>query len=262
MNESVVTYEINQDGVALVKLNRPAQLNALNSQMRVELSEIVRHIATDATVKALVITGEGRAFCAGGDIKEMSASGTPFDGRDRMREQLHKTILAIYNMEKPVIMAVNGVAVGAGCNFALCGDIILASDQAKFSEIFVKVGLVPDAAGFYFLPRLIGLPKAKELVFRGNIIDACEAERIGLINRVVEHSKLLDEAMGLASELATGPTKAIGLAKTMLNQSLELDLAKSLDYEAMAQSIVKESEDHLEGVQAFKEKRKPHFQGK
>jgi 2-(1,2-epoxy-1,2-dihydrophenyl)acetyl-CoA isomerase len=176
-----------------------------------------------------------------------------------MRKYLHEALLTIYKMEKPVIAAVNGFAVGAGCNLALAADIILASEDAKFSQIFVKVGLVPDSGGFFFLPRLVGMAKAKELVFRGNTIDAREAERIGMINAVCAADELLNQAMAMATEFAQGPTRAIGIAKTMLNQSAEMTFAAALDYEAAVQAIVASTDDHREGVKAFAEKRKPKF---
>lgn len=261
MTEPVLLFEINELGVAIIKLNRPKALNALNLQLRIDLWKTIERFATDDAVKVVLITGEGRAFCVGGDINEMDPKRKAFTARERIRSNVHQMIMTIYKMEKPVIIAVNGLAVGAGFNFALCGDIILASDQAKFSQSFVKVGLVPDCGGFYFLPRLIGLPKAKELVFRGKTISAEEAEKLGLINQVVPHDQLLPEAIELANELAQGPTRAIGLAKTMLNECYEMDLQKSLDYEALAQVITAQSDDHQEGVKAFTEKRKPKFKG-
>ena len=262
MSEQVINYQLTEEGIAIVTLNRPAALNAINMEMKIELYRIMNEIAEDSHVKSVIITGEGRAFCAGGDVKEMNPTRNPIETRDRMKKYLLKTVLLITKMEKPVIMAVNGYAVGAGCNLALAGDIILASTKAVFSEIFVNVGLIPDAGGLYFLPRLVGLPKAKELIFRGSQIGAEEAERIGLVNYVVEHESLLDEAMTLAKEFANGPTKAIGVAKTMLNQSLEMDLETALDYEAMAQSVIGLTEDHKEGTRSFTEKRKPNFSGR
>jgi len=259
--ERMVKLEITEKGVAIVKLNRPKALNAINDQMKVELLETVRQVAQDPAVKVVVLTGEGRAFCAGGDVKEMAASNSPMYLRNRMRRYLHQIIITLHQMEKPVITAVNGYAVGAGCNLALSGDIILASDQAKFSEIFVQVGLIPDAGGFYFLPRLIGLHKAKEMIFRGKMIDAQEAERMGLVNHVYPHDELMDKALEMANELADGPTLAIGVAKTMINQIANMDLIRALDYEAAAQAIMTSTEDHREGVRAFAEKRKPKFTG-
>ena len=257
--EKTVLLEVNGDGVATVTLNRPGAMNAINHALKVELVDVMKEVATDPQVRAVILTGKGRAFCAGGDVKEMSGNRVAFDARDRMRKYLHEALLIIYKMEKPVIAAVNGFAVGAGCNLALAADIILASEDAKFSEIFVKVGLVPDAGGFFFLPRLVGMPKAKELVFRGNTIDAREAERIGMINAVYAADELLDQAMAMATEFAQGPTRAIGIAKTMLHQSAEMTFAAALDYEAAVQAIVASTDDHREGVKAFAEKRKPKF---
>lgn len=254
-----VLLDVTDEGVATVTLNRPEAMNAINNDLKIELLEVMRQVAADPLVKSVILTGAGRAFCAGGDVKEMSGARTPVEMRDRMRKYLHEALLIIYKMEKPVIAAVNGFAVGAGCNMALACDIILASDQAKFSEIFVKVGLVPDAGGFFLLPRLVGMPKAKELVFRGNAIDAREAERIGMINAVYPADELMKQAMAMANEIANGPTRAIGIAKTMLHQSAEMNFPAALDYEAAVQAIVSSTDDHREGVRAFAEKRKPKF---
>lgn len=259
MQQKTVLLDLTDEGVAVVILNRPDAMNAINNDLKVEFLDVMRRIAADPDVKAVVLTGAGRAFCAGGDVKEMSGSRVPVEMRDRMRRYLHEALLLIYKMEKPVIAAVNGFAVGAGCNMALACDIILASEGAKFSEIFVKVGLVPDAGGFFLLPRLIGMPKAKELVFRGNAIDAREAERIGMINAVHPAEELMAQALAMASELANGPSKAIGIAKTMLHQSAEMNFPAALDYEAAVQAIIANTEDHREGVKAFAEKRKPKF---
>jgi 2-(1,2-epoxy-1,2-dihydrophenyl)acetyl-CoA isomerase len=257
--QKAVLLDISDGGVAVVTLNRPDAMNAINNDLKIELLDAMRQVAHDSAVKAVVLTGAGRAFCAGGDVKEMGGSRAPVEMRDRMRRYLHEALLLIYKMEKPVIAAVNGFAVGAGCNLALACDIILASEQAKFSEIFVKVGLVPDAGGFFLLPRLIGMPKAKELVFRGNTIDAREAERIGMINAVHPAEDLMGQALAMANELADGPARAIGIAKTMLHQSAEMNFPAALDYEAAVQAIVASTDDHREGVKAFAEKRKPKF---
>jgi len=261
VSEPVLLFEQNEYGTAVIKLNRPSAMNAFNMELKTALLDLVRHIANDDSVKAVVITGEGRAFSAGGDIKEMDPNRKPLANRERMRT-MSEVIMTLHTMEKPVIMAVNGYAVGFGFNFALCGDIVLASDQAKFSQIFLQVGLVPDGGGFWFLPRMIGLHRAKELVFTAKMITAEEAYQMGIVNRVVPHDQLLDEAVKMANEMAQGPIKAIGVAKTLLNHCAATDLKTALDYEAWVQSVMAQTEDHEEGKRAFMEKRKPQFKGR
>ena len=183
-------------------------------------------------------------------------------GAERLRRTLNPLILAIRTIEKPFIAAVNGVAAGAGCNLALACDIVLASDEARFGNVFTRIGLIPDCGGHFFLPRLVGFHKAAELMFTGDIIDAHEAERLGLINRVVPHAELVKQARELAERLARGPTRAIGLCKRTMNVGITADLAAVLDAEAEGQGLARQTEDHWEGVQAFLEKRPAHFTGK
>ncbi len=210
----------------------------------------------------MVITGTGRAFCSGGHISELQSLA---ESAIRAREGLLKTgklIMRIAALEKPVIAAVNGTAVGAGCNLALAADIVIASESAVFSEIFVRIGLLPGAGGMFILPRLIGVSNAKRLCFTGDMVNAAEAERMGLVSKVVPAEELEAEALGLAERLAKGPTKAIGLMKTIINRGLSSDLAAVCEYEAQAQAILFQTEDFREGVQAFQEKREPKFQGR
>jgi len=261
-------YEVDHS-VATITLNRPAVLNAISSQMIEELQEVLNRMRDDALVRAVVLTGAGRGFCSGADLKGRQR-GKPTGvspeasdvGGQRLRRTLNPLILAIRTIEKPFIAAVNGVAAGAGCNMALACDIVLASDQARFGNVFTRIGLMPDCGGHFFLPRLVGLHKAAELMFTGDIIGAHEAERLGLINRVVPHGELAKQADELAERLARGPTRAIGLCKRTLNLGLNADLASVLDAEADGQAIARQTEDHWEGVQAFLEKRPARFQGK
>jgi 2-(1,2-epoxy-1,2-dihydrophenyl)acetyl-CoA isomerase len=261
-------YEVDQ-GVATIMLNRPSVLNAVNSQMIEELQAVLKTIQDDAAVRAVVLTGAGRGFCSGADLKarqRVQPSEAPPDANDlgaqRLRRTLNPLILAIRTIEKPFLAAVNGVAAGAGCNLALACDIVLASDTARFGNVFTRIGLIPDCGGHFFLPRLIGFHKAAELMFTGDIIDAPEAERIGLINRVVPHAELAKQTRELAERLARGPTRAIGLCKRTLNLGISADLANVLDAEAEGQAVARRTEDHWEGVQAFLEKRSPRFLGK
>jgi 2-(1,2-epoxy-1,2-dihydrophenyl)acetyl-CoA isomerase len=261
-------YEVDQ-AVATITLNRPAVLNAISQQMIEELQATFDTIKEDASVRAVVVTGAGRGFCSGADLKgrqRVKPSEAPADastaGADRLRRTLNPLILAIRTIEKPFIAAVNGVAAGAGCNLALACDIVLASDAARFGNVFTRIGLIPDCGGHFFLPRLVGFHKAAELMFTGDIIDAHEAERLGLINRVVTHAELVKQARELAERLARGPTRAIGLCKRTMNVGITADLAAVLDAEAEGQGLARQTEDHWEGVHAFLEKRPAHFRGK
>jgi 2-(1,2-epoxy-1,2-dihydrophenyl)acetyl-CoA isomerase len=243
-----------EEGVGRIILNRPEAMNALNNKMREELISAIEETEKDIEIRVLVITGKGRAFCAGGDVKGMGTQERPINPS--------QIILRLANLEKPVISAVNGVAAGGGCNLALAGDIILASDQARFIQSFVRIGLVPDWGGMYFLPRLVGMAKAKELMFTGEAIDAREAERIGLVSKVFPSEEFEGAMNGLAKKLAAGPPKSLSLIKKILNWGQQSDLKTVMEIEHLAQGICRETEDHKEGLKAFKEKREPNFIGK
>lgn len=250
-------------GVAILTLNRPAVLNALNSTLAKELLQGLQTGEAESSVRALLITGSGRGFCAGADLRERRAMQVEGNMQfNSLRELYNPIILALRNMEKPVIAAVNGVAVGAGCSLALACDLTIASDQASFGQIFVKRGLIPDCGANWFLPRLVGIKKAVELMFSGETISAHEAERIGLINRVVPAAELMTVTRELAFQLAQGPTRAFGLAKKALNLGMASDLTTLLEFEAEAQTLARATADAHEGIKAFLEKRPPVFQGK
>ncbi len=268
MPYETLLYEVDQ-GVGTITLNRPAVLNAISAQMIEELQVTLNAVRDDASVRAVVLTGAGRGFCAGADLKARqrvkpseAAPDASKAGADRLRRTYNPLILAIRTIEKPFIAAVNGVAAGAGCNLALACDIVLASDEARFGNVFARIGLIPDCGGHFFLPRLVGFHKAAELMFTGDIIDALEAERLGLINRVVPHAELGTLTRELAERLARGPTRAIGLCKRTLNVGITADLADVLDAEAEGQGLASQTEDHWEGVQAFLEKRPARFSGR
>jgi len=248
------------DGVALVKLNNPESLNALSADIKADLTAFLTEAGEDASIRVVILTGEGRAFCAGGDLKAKPAASVA-EGRMRIKK-LHELVRLIRNLEKPVIAAVNGFAVGAGMNLALACDIIIAAEDAKFSEIFKNVGLIPDAGGLYFLPQLVGPMRAKELCFTARRIGAEEAEQMGLVNKVVPPEQLIDAAMAMAADIAKGPAISLAYIKRLLNKSAEWDLDTLLEAEAFAQGICMKTEDAQEGVLAFKEKRSPMFQGK
>jgi len=247
-----------------ITFNRPDVLNALDREMGKEIGSAVLEIRDDPEVRCVILTGAGRAFCAGGDIKGMLSgfsSSSPNERRVGLKNT-HRWLTELINLDKPVIACVNGFAVGAGMSLAMAADIIIAAENAKFAQSFVGIGLAPDLGGSYLLPRLIGLNKAKELTFTGEMIDAHTAQRLGIVNQVVPSAELENVTWHLALRLAQGPTKAIGLAKAMLNRSFETDLATFLDSEASYQFLCAGTEDFREGVQAFIEKRKPQFKGK
>jgi len=247
-----------QDKIATITFNRPDQMNVLDLVMREELKDAFADVSDDRDIKVVVITGSGKAFIAGSDIKTMEGITSPA-ARDRLKN-VQKLIRLMTELEKPIIAAVNGHATGAGLHIALASDIIIASDRAKFREAFVMIGLIPDLAGFYFLPLRVGLPKAKELMLTGRLFEAQEAEAIGLVNRVVPHDNLEKEVMALAMELAKGPTRAYGMIKSALNQ-WPLNLSAFLELEANLQSVAFATKDFEEGRRAFFEKRKPVFTG-
>jgi 2-(1,2-epoxy-1,2-dihydrophenyl)acetyl-CoA isomerase len=259
------------NNVLTLTLNRPEVYNALNEQMKKELNDALKEAEKDPNVRCIVLRGAGdKAFCSGQDLKEhggkdasASLSATP---RRSLKESLEKMynpmIRKMRNMEKPIIGMINGVAAGAGFSIALACDMRIMADHAKLIEVFIRIALVPDTGSHWFLPRLVGMAKAFEYAALGNDITAQEAERVGLVNKVVPASELEKTTMELAEKLAKAPTKSIGLIKRALNKALSSDLDSLLDYEAYIQEIASLTEDHNEGVQAFLEKRPAQFKGK
>lgn len=243
--------------VCTITLNRPIELNALNMEIREELKYCLHDISKDDSIGAVILCGAGKSFCAGGDIGNMGEI-KPNEGRKRMKST-HKLLRQMVDMEKPVICAVQGYAVGAGLGLALASDYIIAAEDAKFRASFTKVGLVPDWGTFYSLPRMIGMARAKEMILMAPTVDSQEAIKMGLINRVVPNEKLLEEAVKVAKELASGPRIAIALCKSILSKSFEMSLEEILDYESLAQDLCMRTPDHHEGIRAFREKRKPNF---
>jgi len=253
-----------EGSIEIITLNKPEKLNAFSFNMIEALTRGFERLSMEDEVRAVVVTGEGRGFCTGADLTGGGArSDTNTPAGMRFSAQIYaRLIRSMTEMEKPLIGAINGDAAGAGCNFALACDLLVASEQARFIQVFVRRGLVVDAGGTYFLPRLIGLARAKELMFTGEALEARRALELGLVNRVVPHEKLMDEAMELASRLAAGPTRAIGMIKSMVNCSFESDLGTALEREASLQGIVIGTSDVMEGITSFLEKRKPEFKGK
>lgn len=253
-----------EKSVRMITLNRPDSLNAFNEAMTTELADLFRKTARESAVRAVVITGAGRAFCSGQDLAELEpgyrAGQTPALGK-RLREGYNPVLERLAVLPQPVVAAVNGVAAGAGCSLALACDIRLASDKASFIEIFLNVGLIPDSGSSYFLPRLVGLSKALELCLTGDKLPADEAKRLGLVREVFSPEELLPKTLELAARLAAMPTKAIALTKRLLYAAHGRDLSEQLEAEAYAQETAGLTHDHVEGVMAFIEKRKPAFKG-
>ncbi|RME43709.1 MAG: 2-(1,2-epoxy-1,2-dihydrophenyl)acetyl-CoA isomerase [Chloroflexi bacterium] len=259
-----VLYQV-EDSVAVITLNRPKKLNALTLAMLQALNRLLEEAEYNEAVRAVVITGAGRGFSAGQDLTEMrerEEAGEPGVSAEYMEQTYHPIIRRIRRMEKPVIGGINGVAAGAGASLALACDLRIASENASFIQSFVNVGLIPDSGSTFFLPRLVGMARAMELAFTGRRVSAEEAERIGLVNRVVPHNELMDATMALARQLAQGPTKVIGMTKRALNRSWLVDIEEALDYEGELQELARATEDHHEGVTAFLEKRPAKFTGK
>jgi 2-(1,2-epoxy-1,2-dihydrophenyl)acetyl-CoA isomerase len=248
------------DGVLTLTLNRPDALNSFNVEMKEALAAAFKDAARDKAVRVVVLTGAGRAFSAGQDLKERGAPGVNDLGTE-LRTRYNPIVLAMRKLEKPVIVAINGVAAGAGISVALACDIRIAAENASFIEVFGRVGLVPDTGSTWFLPRLVGYAKAAEMIFTTDPIDAATAERIGLVNRVVAGDNLMDETNAMARRLAQAAPLALALAKRGLNRALESGLEEQLEYEAQLQSIAGRSNDHAEGVAAFVEKRPAKFSG-
>jgi 2-(1,2-epoxy-1,2-dihydrophenyl)acetyl-CoA isomerase len=253
-----IIYDV-VDAVATITFNRPDALNATNDHFYREMQGLIREIASDDEVGAVIITGAGRGFCAGADVKSMNPDMALLDRRKRHRWILADILRPLVNLEKPVIAAVNGAAVGAGFNIALAADIILASEKAVFSQIFTRLGLVPDLGGLHLLTRVVGLNKAKELCFTAKKISAAEALALGIANHVVPAEELLAEARKLATEIAAGPPVALSMIKSLLNKSSNSTLEQMLEFESYAQTLAYTTPEHKEGVAAFREKRSPNF---
>ncbi|MDX2932887.1 enoyl-CoA hydratase/isomerase family protein [Streptomyces ipomoeae] len=253
------------NAVSWITLNRPEAMNAITPDQRERLIRLLSDASADPAVRAVVITATGRGFCAGADLRGASA-GTddrvPGDVARTIRLGAQRLISAVLDCEKPVIAAVNGTAAGIGAHLAFACDLVLAAEEARFIEVFVRRGLVPDGGGAYLLPRLIGLHRTKELMFFGDALPAADAERLGLVNRVVPAQHLEKTARDWAERLATGPTRALALTKQLVNASLDTDRATAFTAEAAAQEINMTTADAREGVASFVERRAPRYEGR
>jgi len=251
----------NEKGIATISLNRPDRYNAFNEEMSFELQDVLKNATRDDSIRVVVLTGEGKAFCSGQDLKDAS-DAKKRSLSDSLYKRYNPIIKAMRNMPKPIICKLNGVGAGAGCSLALASDLIVASENASLIEVFVNVGLVLDSGSSYFLPRLVGSAKAFELSTMGSKVSAAEALKLGMVNKVVPENELDEAVKTYTDYYANAPTKAIAMMKKMLNKSFHSDLETMLQYEAYSQEIAGQSEDYKEGVQAFVEKRKPKFKGK
>ena len=251
-----------ENKVAYITLNRPEVFNSFNREMALSLQSIMDDCESNNEVRALVLTGNGKAFCAGQDLKEVTDPELNPGFKKILEEHYNPIITRIRAIKKPVIAAVNGVAAGAGANIALACDIVVAHEKVSFIQAFSLIGLVPDSAGTFFLPRLIGFQKASALAMLGDKVSAEEADRLGMIYKVVPLERFEEEITQLAGKLAHMPTKALGLIKELFNQSMTNTLEDQLALESKLQIEAAQSEDYAEGVAAFIEKRKPEFKGR
>lgn len=259
MKYECLLYDV-QDGVATITLNRPDVFNAFNDQQSYDLQDALKQVARDEGVRVVVLTGAGKAFCSGQDLKAI-ANSSKRELSESLEKRYNPIIRSMRGLSKPIICRMNGVAAGAGCSLALACDLIVASTAASMIEVFVNIGLVLDSGSSYFLPRLVGSLKAFELSTLGSKVSAEEALQLGMVNKVVAPEELDGAVAELAARYATAPTKAIGMMKQMLNKSFNSTLDEMLEYEAYCQRIAGYSEDYAEGVKAFNEKRKPNFKG-
>lgn len=252
--------------VATIRFNRPQAMNAFSPRMMAEVSHAIARVEENPDLRVLVLTGSGRAFSTGADVKAM-ADGRLFD-EDRKRREAQKKdgpsnhALTLRNLDKPVIAAINGYAVGAGLDLALACDIRIMSDQAKLTEAYIRRGIIPAMAGHYFLPRLVGLDRACEIIWTGDMIEAAEALEIGLVTKVVPHDELDDATFDLAEKLAKGPPLAIQASKRAIYDALTMSLEETFVYTDQVNDRLSKTEDHKEGARAFVEKREPSFKGK
>jgi 2-(1,2-epoxy-1,2-dihydrophenyl)acetyl-CoA isomerase len=254
------------DGVATIELNRPQALNAWNAQLGADLLAALRGTAEDDAVRALLITGAGRAFSSGADLKDISGGDTTPEGRPdvykTLTERYHPIMHAIREVPKPVLAAVNGPAVGIGCSLALCCDLIIAAESAYFLLAFVNIGLVPDGGSSLFVPTRVGFARANELSMLGERLGAAQALEWGLINRVIADERLQEEAAALAARLAAGPTRSYAGTKRQLNNWLYARMDEQLELEARIQQEMAGSDDFVEGAMAFMQKRAARFSGR
>ncbi|PKN81121.1 MAG: enoyl-CoA hydratase [Chloroflexi bacterium HGW-Chloroflexi-9] len=268
MDYEAILYDV-QDRVATITLNRPERMNAFSDELLNEWADAIWRAAKDEGVRAVIVTGAGRAFCAGADLRASGAEDRVLmadrnagERRNSLRYSVHQVPRAVQYLDKPYIAAVNGAAVGAGMDMASQADIRIASDQARFAMSYVNVGLIPGDGGAWMLPRLVGVQKALELIWSGEMLTAAQALEIGYVMKVVPHDDLMTEARAFAMRLAEGPPVAMQLAKRLVYRGLDQSFVEGLEAAQAAMTIVQSTEDSREGPKAFREKRKPDFQGR
>lgn len=256
-----ILYELSE-GILTITLNRPESYNACNEQLTTDLQAALKEAERDPAVRAIILTGAGKAFCSGQDLKDAPSGGGKRSLRDSLERRYNPIIRKISSLPKPIICAINGVAAGAGCSLALACDIKIASENSYLLQAFVNIGLVPDSGSSYFLTSIAGYTKAFEIATMGEKIPSQAALQLGLLNAVVPHEELMNTAMRYAKPYSIGPTKAIGYIKKMLRKAERSTLDEALDYEVFMQEAAGRTDDYAEGVKAFIEKRKPDFKGK
>jgi len=262
MNEKHILYEV-KENIAFITLNRPEVKNAFSPEMIRLWREYLETAKADDAARVIVVTGRGDTFCSGGDIKDMAEGKLrSWDMKRFLWDGVHRIVLTLEDLDKPVIAAITGAAMGAGLDMALMCDLRVVSDKAKLAESYITMGLVPGDGGAYFLPRLVNTSKALELLLTGDVFNAEEALQLGIVNKVVPHEHLLEETVKLAKKIAAKPPLAVRMMKRAVYQAQTSSLRAHLDYISSQLSLLSETEDHIEAAKAFLEKRKPHFTGK
>ncbi len=251
-----VKYTVEEDGIAVVSLNRPDILNVLSNTMCKEVMSLLKNLEKDKSVRAIVLTGEGRAFCAGLDLSEIRSGEGDTVSIYRRMEAANSLIVLLTQIMKPIVAAVNGVATASGMNLCLACDLVVASRNAKFSQNFGHVGLIPDVGGAYLLPRIAGVSKAKEIIFLDRELSAEEAQRLDIVTQLVEPEQVMDTAKTLARKMAAGPSFAFSIAKKMLGKCEEMDITTALHMESLSQALLTNTDDHKKGMEAFFARRK------
>jgi enoyl-CoA hydratase/carnithine racemase len=249
-----------QDNIGIATLNRPKVYNAFNDQILDELAAVIAEVGRDETIRALILTGAGKAFCAGRDVTELESNPAVFHAW--YRKWIPILVSGLQNLRVPTIAAINGFAVGMGCDTALACDVRIACENTRIASIWIKRGLVPAESGFWLLPRIVGLGRAAELIFSGRFVEAEEGERIGLFNKVVKASNLMDEAIKMAKSFAQNPPAGLRLSKMLMYKGLSMDMSSGQELAGSLQAILTTTEDSKEAMAAFREKRKPKFKGK